>query len=155
MTASWQYLFSFAHNLERKTYISVIWISKTKQNDYLASCLKKKTTTLFTTYHTCHCTTTGKRRARVPEYILTMPKKNFQIFNEWVLKMWLQSICWIWSCWRKDSVFDKTANDRYLINNKYIRIKINVWCDYLCFIPLPMLYMYIKLKQNILVYLYI
>lgn len=37
----------------------------------------------------------------------------------------------------KDSVFDKTANDPYLSNNKYTRLKINVGCDYLCFIPLP------------------
>lgn len=37
----------------------------------------------------------------------------------------------------KDSVFDKTANDHYLSNNKYTRLLINVGCDYLCFIPLP------------------
>lgn len=37
----------------------------------------------------------------------------------------------------KDSVFDKTANDPYLGNNRYTRLKINVGCKYLCFIPLP------------------
>lgn len=42
-----------------------------------------------------------------------------------------------WSFCMKNSVFDKTANNPYLSNNKYTRLKINVGCDYLCFIPLP------------------